>query len=154
MEPTFTITAWKDNEEVKSEKEEPDTLYHVQPIQLISVHSCPLICELSHWSVEANKLVSQCCPISVHITLTHQLLHRIHLTGNIPKYAKKISSTPPNHPHQPEPLRQGNVDPCFHAVYTKFWWILETHQIRQPFSNLILSNLGKLVRIMVSDSCS
>ena len=37
------------------------------------------------------------------------------------KYAKKISPTPWHHHHQPEPLRQGRIDPCFHVVYDKFW---------------------------------
>ncbi len=37
-----------------------------------------------------------------------------------PKCAKKISPTPLHH-HQPEPLRQGRMDPCFHVLYTKFW---------------------------------
>ncbi len=38
-----------------------------------------------------------------------------------PKCAKKISPTPLHHHHQPEPLRQGRMDPCFHVLYTKFW---------------------------------
>ncbi len=29
--------------------------------------------------------------------------------------------TPLHHHHQPEPLRQGRMDPCFHVLYTKFW---------------------------------
>ncbi len=37
-----------------------------------------------------------------------------------PKCAKKISPTPLHH-HQPEPLRQGRMDPCFHVLYAKFW---------------------------------
>ncbi len=36
------------------------------------------------------------------------------------KCAKKISPTPLHH-HQPEPLRQGRMDPCFHVLYAKFW---------------------------------
>ncbi len=36
------------------------------------------------------------------------------------KCAKKISPTPLHH-HQPEPLRQGMMDPCFHVLYAKFW---------------------------------
>ncbi len=44
------------------------------------------------------------------------------------KCAKKISPTPLHHQHQPEPLRQGRMDPCFHVLYTKFWpyiWMLQ-----------------------------
>ncbi len=37
-----------------------------------------------------------------------------------PKCAKKISPTPLHH-HQPEPLRQSRMDPCFHVLYAKFW---------------------------------
>ncbi len=58
-----------------------------------------------------------------------------------PKFAKKISPTPVHHHHQPEPLRQGRMDPCFHVLYTKFWPYhlnvaaeIETHQTRQRFS--------------------
>ncbi len=43
--------------------------------------------------------------------------------------AKKISLTPlHHHHHQPEPLRQGRMDPCFHVLYAKFWpyiWMLQ-----------------------------
>ncbi len=38
-----------------------------------------------------------------------------------PKCAKKISHTPLHHHHQPEPLRQGRMDPCFHILYAIFW---------------------------------
>ncbi len=44
-----------------------------------------------------------------------------------PKCAKKTSPTPLHH-HQPEPLRQSRMDPCFHVLYTKFWpyiWMLQ-----------------------------
>ncbi len=51
---------------------------------------------------------------------------------------------------QPEPLRQGRMDPCFHVLYVKFWPYhlnvaaeIETHQTRQSFSNLLLSNFGE-----------
>ncbi len=53
------------------------------------------------------------------------------------KCAKKIPPTPLHHHHQPEPLRQGRMDPCFHVLYTKFWPYhlnaaeIKTHQIRQ-----------------------
>ncbi len=56
------------------------------------------------------------------------------------KCTKKISSTPLHH-NQPEPLRQGRMDPCFHVLYAKFWPYhlnvaaeVETHQTRQRFS--------------------
>ncbi len=42
--------------------------------------------------------------------------------------AKKISPTPLHHHQQPEPLRQGRMDPCFHVLYAKFWpyiWMLQ-----------------------------
>ncbi len=72
-----------------------------------------------------------------------------------PKCAKKISTTPLHHHHQPEPLRQGRMDPCFHVLYAQFWPYclnvaaeIETHQIRQRFSNLLLSNFGEPVWIV------
>ncbi len=53
------------------------------------------------------------------------------------KCAKKISLTPLH--HQPEPLRQGRMDPCFHVFYAKFWPYhlnvaaeIETHLAIQP----------------------
>ncbi len=77
-----------------------------------------------------------------------------------PKSAKKISPTPLHHHHQPEPLRQGRMDPCFHVLYAKFCPYhlnvaaeIETHQTRQRFSNLLLSNFGEPVRIIASISC-
>ncbi len=65
-----------------------------------------------------------------------------------PKCAKKISPTPLNHPHQPEPLRQGRMDPCFHVLYCQIpdpYHLniaaeTKTHQTRQRISNLLLSN--------------
>ncbi len=56
-----------------------------------------------------------------------------------PKCANKISPTPLRHHHQPEPLRQDRMDPCFHVLYTKFWSYhlnaaeIKTHQTRQLF---------------------
>ncbi len=62
-----------------------------------------------------------------------------------PKCAKKISPTPLHHHQQPEPLRQGRMDPCFHGLYAKFWPYylnvaaeIETHQTRQHSSNLYI----------------
>ncbi len=65
-------------------------------------------------------------------------------------------------PHQqPEPLRQGRMDPCFLVLYAKFWPYhlnvaaeIETHQTRQRCSNLLLFNLGEPVWIVSSVSCS
>ncbi len=81
------------------------------------------------------------------------------LTG--PKCVKKISPTPLHLHHQPEPLRQGRMDPCFHVLYTKFWPYhlniaaeIETHQTMQCFSNLLLSNFVEPVWIVSSVSCS
>ncbi len=59
-----------------------------------------------------------------------------------PKCAKNIFPTLLYHHHQPEPWRQGMIDPCFHVLYAKFWPYylnvtaeIETHQTRQHFSN-------------------
>ncbi len=79
-----------------------------------------------------------------------------------PKCAKNISLTPLHHHHQPELLRQGRMDPCFHVLYAKFWPYhlnvaaeIETHQTRQRFSNLLLSNFGEpLVFCCCSPSAS
>ncbi len=78
-----------------------------------------------------------------------------------PKCAKKISPTPLHHHHQPEPLRQGRMDPCFHVLYAKFWPYhlnvaaeIETLQTRQRFYKPLLSNFGEPVRIVDSVSCS
>ncbi len=67
-----------------------------------------------------------------------------------PNVQKKISPTPLHH-HQPEPLRQGRMDPCFHVLYAKFWPChlnvaaeIETQHTRQCFSNLLLSNFVSL----------
>ncbi len=76
-----------------------------------------------------------------------------------PKCAKKISPTPLHHHHQPEPSRQGRMDPC--VLYAKFWPYhlnvaaeIETHQTRQRFSNLLLSDFGEPLRIVAAVSCS
>ncbi len=75
------------------------------------------------------------------------------------KCAKKISPTPLHHHQQPEPLRQGRIDQCFHVLYTKFGPYhlnvaaeIETHQTRQRFSNLLFSNFGESVWIVASVS--
>ncbi len=51
------------------------------------------------------------------------------------------------------------MNPCFHVLYAKFWPYylnvvaeIETHQTRQRFSNLLLSNYGEPVRIVASVS--
>ncbi len=75
-------------------------------------------------------------------------------------WSATISPAPLHHHHQPEPLRQGRMDPCFHVLYTKFWLYhlnaaeIKTHQIRQRFINLLLSNFGEPVWIVASVSCS
>ncbi len=54
--------------------------------------------------------------------------HVTKLKSNQPKCVKKISPTPLHHHYQPEPLREGRMDPCFHALYAKFCpyiWILQ-----------------------------
>ncbi len=77
------------------------------------------------------------------------------------KCAKNISSTPLHHNHQPEPLREGRMEQCFHVLYAKFWPYhlnvaaeIETHQTMQRFYNLLLSNFGESVWIVASVSCS
>ncbi len=69
--------------------------------------------------------------------------------------------TPLHHHQQPKPLRQGRTDPCFHVLYCKFWRYhlnvaaaIETHQTRQRFFNLLLSDFGDPVGIVSSVSCS
>lgn len=37
------------------------------------------------------------------------------------KHAEKMSPRASHQHHQPEPLIQGGMNPCFHAVYTEFW---------------------------------
>lgn len=50
------------------------------------------------------------------------------------------------------------MDPCFHAVYTKFWPCclneIETQQMRQRFPDLLLSGFGESVWIIASVSRS
>ncbi len=79
-----------------------------------------------------------------------------------PKCAKKISPTPLHHHQQPEPVetRAGWIH-AFMFFTAKFWPYhlnvaaeIETHQTRQRFSNLLLSNFGEPVRIVASVSCS
>ncbi len=77
-----------------------------------------------------------------------------------PKCAKNISTTPLHH-QQPEPLRQGRMDPCFRVLYAKFWPYhlnvaaeIETHQTRQCFYNLLLSSFVDPVWIVSSVCCS
>ncbi len=41
------------------------------------------------------------------------------------------SVTPLQHHHQPETLRQGRMDPCFHVLYMNVAAEIETHQTRQ-----------------------
>ncbi len=47
-------------------------------------------------------------------------LNNVQLVLRGPNCAKSIP-TPLHHQHQPEPLRQGRRDPCFHVLYAKFW---------------------------------
>ncbi len=89
-------------------------------------------------------------------------LNNAQLVLRVPKWAKKIPPTPLHHPHhQSKPLRQCRMDPCICVLYAKFWPYhlnvaaeIETHQTRQRFSNLLLSNFGEPVRIVASVSCS
>ncbi len=75
-----------------------------------------------------------------------------------PKVCQENIPQPLN--HQPKLLRQGRMDPCFHVIYAKFWPYhlnvaaeIETHQTRQLFSNLLLSNSDEPVWIVASVSC-
>ncbi len=79
-------------------------------------------------------------------------LNDAQLVLRVPKCAKKISPTPLHHHQQPERLGQGRMDPCSHVLYAKFWPYplnvaaeIETHQTRERFSNLLLSNFGELL---------
>ncbi len=64
-----------------------------------------------------------------------------------PKCAKKKSPTPLHH-HQPEPLRQGRMDPCFHVLHAKFWLY------HLNVAAEIKSNFGEFVWIVSSVCCS
>ncbi len=47
---------------------------------------------------------------------------------NLYKVCQENIPTPLHHRHQPELLRQGRLDPCFHVLYVKFWlfiWMLQ-----------------------------
>ncbi len=64
-----------------------------------------------------------------------------------------------HHHHQPELLRQGRMDPCFHVLHTKFCPYhlnvaaeIETRQTRQRFYNLLLSDSGDPLWIVASVS--
>ncbi len=66
--------------------------------------------------------------------------------------------TPPSPPAWTVETR---MNPCFYVLYAKFWPYrlnlaaeIETHQTRQRFSNLLLSNFGEPVWIVDSVSCS
>ncbi len=87
-------------------------------------------------------------PLHCHANNRLWHLNNAQLVLRGPKCAKKISPTPLHHQYQPEPLRRGRMDPCFHVRYAKFWPYhlnvtaeIETHQTRQRFSNLLLSRL-------------
>ncbi len=65
---------------------------------------------------------------------------------------------PPHH-YTTTSLNRWVKDPCFHVLYVKFWPYhlnvaaeIKTHQTRQRFSNLLLSNFGEPVRIVASVS--
>ncbi len=71
---------------------------------------------------------------------------------------KNIFPTPPPPAWTVE---QGRIDPCFPVLYDKFWLYhlnvaaeIETHQTRQRFSNLLLSDFGESVWIVSSVSWS
>ncbi len=81
-------------------------------------------------------------------------------TKGLKVYQENIPHTLHHH-QQPEPLRRYRMDPCFHVLYAKFWPYhlnvaaeIKTHQTRQRFSNLLLSNFGDPVWIVASVSCS
>ncbi len=69
------------------------------------------------------------------------------------KCAKKISPTPLHHHHQPEPLRQDRMEPCFHVLYAKFWPYIWMFQQKSRL-NLLLSGFGESVWIVSSVCCS
>ncbi len=101
------------------------------------------------------------CSGTIHSSGKLWCLNDAQLVLRSPKCAKKISPTPlhHHHQHQPEPLIQGRMDPCFHVLYVKFWPYhlniaaeIETHQTRQRFSNLLLSNFGEPVHLVWSSA--
>lgn len=62
----------------------------------------------------------------------------------------KLAPTQSPYQHQPEPLIQGIMDSCFHAVYTQFWpcnpnvWAeIEAYQTRPHFSKLLWSSVSQ-----------
>ncbi len=62
-------------------------------------------------------------------------LNNAQLVLRVPKCAKKIFPTPLHHHHQPEPLRQGIMEPCFHVLHTKFWpyiWMQQKSRLIRP----------------------
>ncbi len=67
-------------------------------------------------------------------------LNDVQLVLRGPKCNKTISTTPLHH-HKPEPLLQSRMDPRFHVFYVKFGRLRnDSHQPRQPFSNLLWSS--------------
>ncbi len=127
-----------------------------------------MIWALWHGALSCWKYIRRCVHCSYKgMDMVHQYsgqlwcLNDAQLVLRGLKCAKKISPTPLHHHHQPEPLRQGRMDSCFHVLYAKFWPYhlnvaaeIKTHQIRQRFYNLLLSSFGDPVWIVDSVSCS
>ncbi len=85
--------------------------------------------------------------VSNNTQVDRGLFKRCSIGTKGPKCAKKKSRTPLHH-HQPEPLRQGRMDPCFHVLYAKFWLY------HLNVAAEIESNFGESVWIVSSVSCS
>ncbi len=64
-------------------------------------------------------------------------LNKAQLVLRGPKCAKKIFPiTPLHHQHQPETLRQGRMDPCFHVLYAQILTLLsECHRRNRDSSD-------------------
>ncbi len=74
-----------------------------------------------------------------------------------PKVCQENIPTPLHHHQQPEPLRQGMIDPCFH-VCIKFWpyiWMSQQKsRLIRKGNVLLLSSFGESVWIVSSVCCS
>ncbi len=60
------------------------------------------------------------CPQNVSVKFQLKIHHRSFIIDYY-HYYYSITLLALHHHHQPEPLRQGRMDPCFHVLYTKFW---------------------------------
>ncbi len=118
-----------------------------------------MIWALWHGALSCWKYIRRCYTVVIKgwtwsATILRQavVFKRYSIGIKWPKVCQENIPTPLYHHHQPEPLRQGRMDACFHVLYTKFWSYhlniaeeIKTQQTRQHFSNLLLSNFGESV---------